>query len=59
MVKVSEHELRNFIVPLPSKEKQSQIASLIKKQLDAQKAIDEQIQLKQQQILQIVENAVK
>lgn len=59
MVKVSEPELKKFIIPMPPKEKQSKIATLIKEQIDAQKIIDEQILKKQQQILQIIENAVR
>lgn len=59
MVKVSEPELKKFIIPMPPKEKQSKIATLIKEQIDAQKIIDEQILKKQQQILQIIENAIR
>ena len=46
-------------MPNWSKEKQSQIAATIKSQLDAQKQIYCQIRQKQQEILAIVENAVK
>lgn len=59
MVKVSEPELKKFIIPMPPKEKQSKIATLIKEQIDAQKIIDEQILKKQQQILKIIENAIR
>ncbi|MBQ8776582.1 MAG: hypothetical protein IJZ71_03805 [Treponema sp.] len=53
------NQVQEFPMPDWSLEKQSKIATLIKEQIDAQKIIDEQILKKQQQILQIVENAVR
>lgn len=53
------NQVQEFPMPDWSLEKQSKIASLIKEQIDAQKIIDEQILKKQQQILQIIENAVR
>lgn len=52
------NQVQEFPMPDWSLEKQSKIATLIKEQIDAQKIIDEQILKKQQQILQIIENAV-
>ncbi len=53
------NQVQEFPMPDWSLEKQSKIATLIKEQIDAQKIIDEQILKKQQQILQIIENAVR
>ena len=53
------NQVQEFPMPDWSLEKQSKIATLIKEQIDAQKIIDEQILKKQQEILQIVENAVR
>jgi type I restriction enzyme S subunit len=59
MVKISSSELLNFRFPLPEKNKQALIVTKIKTQLDAQNIIDSQIEQKQQQINDIIENAIK
>jgi type I restriction enzyme S subunit len=59
MVKISSIELENFHFPLPNIEKQAEIVEKIKSQIDAQNIIDNQIELKQQQINEIIENAIK
>ena len=53
------NQVQEFPMPDWSLEKQTRIALKIKAQLDFQKKIDEQIRQKQQEILQLVENAVK
>lgn len=59
MVKISSIELNNFHLPIPSIEKQTEIVKKIKAQIDSQKLIDQQIEYKQQQINEIIENAIK
>jgi type I restriction enzyme S subunit len=58
MVKISAIELDNFHLPIPSIDKQVEIVSKIKTQIDAQNIIDQQIEQKQQQINEIIENAI-
>lgn len=53
------NQVQEFPMPDWNLEKQAQIVAKIKDQLDAQKKIDDQIRQKQQEILQIVENAIK
>jgi len=59
MVKISSGELINFRLPIPTKAKQTEIVDKIKTQIDAQNIIDNQIEEKQQQINEIIENAIK
>lgn len=59
MVKISSGELLNFRFPLPEKSKQAFIVTKIKTQIDTQNIIDRQIEQKQQQINDIIENAIK
>jgi len=59
MVKISAIELLNFHFPFPNKNLQAQIVEKIKSQIDAQNIIDQQIEAKQQQINDIIENAIK
>jgi type I restriction enzyme, S subunit len=59
MVKISAIELLNFRFPLPNIKTQAQIVEKIKNQIDAQNIIDQQIEEKQQQINEIIENAIK
>lgn len=59
MVKVSSTELLNFRLPIPSISEQGSLVEKIKTQLDAQKAIDKQIEVKQQEINRLIEEAIK
>lgn len=59
MVKVSSKELLEFYLPLPELLKQQQIVEKIKIQIDAQKLIDEQIELKQKEISDLIYQCVK
>lgn len=59
MVKIFSGELINFRLPIPTKAKQTEIAEKIKLQIDSQNSIDYQIEQKQQQISELIENAIK
>jgi type I restriction enzyme S subunit len=58
MVKISSKELNDFYLPVPTKEKQTEIVEKIKSRIDAQKNIDTQIEKKQNQISKIIEDAI-
>ena len=59
MVKVSSKELYDFHVPLPDKTIQQAIVDKIQTQIDSQNKIEEQIENKQEEISQIIENAIQ
>jgi restriction endonuclease S subunit len=52
-------QIKEFPMPDWDKTKQSEIVEKIRTQLDAQKKIDRQIEIKQQEINEIVEDAIK
>ncbi|AXT63241.1 hypothetical protein D1816_23795 [Aquimarina sp. AD10] len=59
MVKISSTELDNFYIPIPDKDKQVEIVSKIKTQINAQKEIDKRIGEKQAEISAIIEKAIQ
>jgi len=59
MVKISSKELNDFYLPVPTKEKQTEIVEKIKSRIDAQKNIDKQIEEKQNQISELIDNEIK
>jgi type I restriction enzyme, S subunit len=58
-IELYSSEIENFDIPNFSFEKQTAIVEKIKSQIDAQNSIDHQIEQKQLQINQIIENAIK
>jgi type I restriction enzyme, S subunit len=52
-------QIQEFPIPDWDETKQTQIVEKIKNQIDAQNLIDQQIEAKQQQINEIIENAIK
>jgi type I restriction enzyme, S subunit len=54
-----EKQIIDFVIPNFSLNKQAEIVEKIKSQIDAQNSIDHQIEQKQQQINQLIENAIK
>lgn len=58
MVKISAIELNNFHFPVPTFEKQTEIVEKIKTQIDSQNLIDQLIEMKQQEINNIIEEAI-
>lgn len=52
-------QIQEFPIPDWNEDKQTEIVEKIKSQIDAQNIIDNQIEVKQQQINEIIENAIK
>lgn len=57
--KLALFRIKKTIIPLIEYYKQAEIVEKIKSQIDAQNSIDHQIEQKQQQINQLIENAIK